>query len=137
MYLSKRINNYKEINLEFIINKNIFGLSNTAIKLKNLKKFNLPNNLIALDWYIFSKLLVEGKKAIFTNKTITFYRQHKNNIIGMKKMNNKLLKKILKVKKKHYRAISKISNYFKIKLNKLKNQENNKKIDYPVWWEQN
>ena len=137
MYLSKRINNYKEINLEFIVNKNIFGLSNTAIKLKNLKKFNLPNNLIALDWYIFSKLLVEGKKAIFTNKTITFYRQHKNNIIGMKKMNNKLLKKSLIVKKKHYRALSKISNYFKIKLNKLKNQENNKKIDYPVWWEQN
>ena len=55
----------------------------------------------------------------------------------MKKMNNKLLKKSLIVKKKHYRALSKISNYFKIKLNKLKNQENNKKIDYPLWWEQN
>ena len=137
MYFSKRINNYKEINLEFIVNKNIFGLSNTAIKLKNLKKFNLPNYLIALDWYIFSKLLVEGKKAIFTNKTITFYRQHKNNFVGMKTMTSELLKKSIIVKKKHYRALSKISNYFKIKLHKLKNQESSrKKIDHPLWWEQ-
>ena len=137
MYLSKRINNYKKIDLAFIVNKNIFGLSNTAIKLKNLKKFNLPNYLIAADWYIFSKLLAEGKKAIFTNKTITFYRQHKNNIAGMKKMSNEFLKKSLIVKKKHYKALSKISNNFKKKLDKFKNQDNNKKkINYPLWWEQ-
>lgn len=137
MYLSKRINNYKKINLEFIENRNIFGLSNTAIKLKNLKKFYTPTNPIAFDWYFFSKLLLEGKKAIFTNKTITFYRQHKNNIVGMKKMSNKFLKKNLIVKKKHYKALSKICNNFKKKLDQFKNQDNNKKkINYPLWWEQ-
>ena len=61
MYFSNRLINYQIINLDFIKNKNIFGFSNTAINLQNLEKVELSNELIALDWYLFSKFLISGK----------------------------------------------------------------------------
>lgn len=137
MYLSNRIKNCQKIDFEFIKNKNIFGLSNTAIRLRDLKKIKFPKDLIALDWYIFSKFLMNGKKAIFTNKTISYYRQHEENIIGLKQFDKLSFKKALNVKIKHYKALSKLNMCFDLELNKLYRQKyTKKKINYPLWWEQ-
>ena len=88
-YLSNRLKNLDIIDLEFIKDKNIFGMSNTAIKLKGLKKVSFDNTINAVDWYFFKKMLKKGCKGIFTNETETFYRQHKNNTIGLQVKNNK------------------------------------------------
>ncbi|MDQ7060728.1 MAG: glycosyltransferase [Sulfurimonas sp.] len=64
-YISNRIENNSIINIEFIRDKNIFGLSNTAILLKNLDKISLYDDLIAVDWYIFTLLLLGSKKSNF------------------------------------------------------------------------
>ena len=88
-YLSNRLKNLGVIDFEFIKDKNIFGMSNTAIKLKNIKKVSFNCNIIAVDWYFFKSLLRKGCKAIFTNETETFYRQYKNNTIGLHVKNNK------------------------------------------------
>jgi glycosyltransferase involved in cell wall biosynthesis len=136
-YLSQRLKNYQKIDFEFIRNKNIFGLSNTAIKLRDLSKVELPENLVALDWYIFSKFLMDGKKAIFTNETISYYRQHDNNTIGLKELDELSFKIGLNVKIQHYKALNKIHDNFEVDLNMLLHKDfAKKKIDFPLWWEQ-
>ena len=87
-YLSHRLNNLDVVNFEFITNKNIFGMSNTAVKLKNISKVTFDNKIIAVDWYFFKILLKQGLKAIFTNETVSFYRQHENNIVGLSNEDN-------------------------------------------------
>ena len=88
-YLSNRLKNLDKVDIEFIKDKNIFGMSNTAIKLKKIKKVSFNDKIVAVDWFFFKKLLKKGLKAIFTNETESFYRQHKNNTIGLKIRNNK------------------------------------------------
>lgn len=82
-YISHRVNNLSTIDLEFIKDKNIFGMTNTGLKLKNIKKVNFKDTIIAVDWYLFQNMLTQGLKALFTNETISYYRQYENNIVGL------------------------------------------------------
>jgi hypothetical protein len=88
-YLSNRLKNLDIIDYEFIKDKNIFGMSNTAIKLKNISKVIFDDNIIPIDWFFFRAILKQGLKALFTNETETFYRQHKNNTVGLRVKNDK------------------------------------------------
>ena len=88
-YISHRVNNLDKIDVEFVKDKNIFGMSNTAIKLKNISKVTFDHETVAVDWYFFKNLLAQGLKAIFTNETESYYRQHENNEIGLTIKDNK------------------------------------------------
>lgn len=147
-YISNRISNNAEIDLEFIKNKNIFGMSNTAIKTKIIKNIDFNSKLIALDWYIFSILLLQNNKAVFTNDTETYYRQYENNTIGIGKTSKESILKGIFVKTKHYELLSKIDTQYE-SLYKEMNELNNKikdikyldklldqEIEYPLWWEE-
>jgi len=111
-YLSEKIKNNSIVKLEFVTNKNIFGLSNTAIKIKNLKKLKFNKNLIAVDWYFFSYCLLNGYSAIFTNETRTFYRQHELNTVGISCFTKDNIIKGINAKYYHYFEMSKLSNDF-------------------------
>ena len=82
-YLSHRLKNLDIVDFEFIKDKNIFGMTNTAIKLKNIVKITFDNKIVAVDWCFFQILLAQGLRAIFTNETVSFYRQYENNTIGL------------------------------------------------------
>jgi hypothetical protein len=87
-YFSHRIKNNSVIDYEFIKNKNICGLSNTAINLDIVnKKVEFPKAIIAVDWYLFKSLL-KNYNALFTNEIVTYYRQYENNTIGLKNDGN-------------------------------------------------
>lgn len=88
-YLSKRLKNLDVVDPKFIEDKNIFGMSNTAVKLESIRKVTFDDKIIAVDWFFFKKILNQGCKAIFTNETESFYRQHKNNTLGLFIKNNK------------------------------------------------
>jgi len=90
-YFSNRLKNNQIIDYNFIINKNILGLSNTAINLKILDKVLINRNEVAVDWFIFKNLLKLDYKAIFTNEIITYYRQHYNNTLGLKEEGGEFL----------------------------------------------
>lgn len=90
-YLSNRLSNYTEIDYDYIKNKNIFGLSNTALNVNILERVKFDKDLIALDWFLYKSLLRKGNSAIFTNETITYYRQHNNNTVGLKSNNGDYL----------------------------------------------
>ncbi len=87
-YISNRIKNNSIINIDFIKNKNIFGLTNTAINMSKIDKVDFDNKIVAVDWYLFQSLLGQGLKAIFTNETVSYYRQYKDNRIGLKIIDN-------------------------------------------------
>ncbi|MBE0514842.1 glycosyltransferase [Sulfurimonas sp.] len=136
-YLSHRLENLEVVDFEFIKDKNIFGLSNTAIKLKGMRKIAIPDDLIAVDWYLFSMLLIEGKKAVFTNETISYYRQHQQNTVGLKKLDKASFEKGVEVKQKHYKDLNDKSNQFSLELKRLSNIkfDDMKSINNPLWWE--
>jgi len=89
-----------------ITNRNLFGLGNTAAKVIKLKDLFIPKEIIAVDWWIFSILLLNKYKGGFIKEAITYYRQHNNNFIGIsKKLNKTILQKGIKVKQIHYKSL--------------------------------
>jgi glycosyltransferase involved in cell wall biosynthesis len=153
-YLSQRLVNLSTINYEFVTDKNIFGFSNTALKLELLKnKVTFNKELIAVDWYFFSNLLQAGHKGIFTNESMTFYRIYESNAVGLSTDTNiQKLEKGINAKICHYKALSKLDGKYLslyIKLVDLKakllNYEYKKKyidaikglnMKMPLWWEE-
>lgn len=149
---SKRLKNKQVIDFNFIKDKNIFGLSNTAINLSivSLNDINFNDKLIAVDWYFFSLLLLKGNRAKFISNIITFYRQHDNNTVGISRFTKEKIKFILKVKSIHYELmLGKHSDYNKLLedvnlyLNEMLNEKelelalfnNLNNIEFPLWWE--
>lgn len=88
-YITNRVDNNSKVEFDFIKDKNIFGLSNTALNMKILKTVNFDKDLIAIDWCLYKDLLANKNTAVFTNKTTTYYRQHKDNTIGLQVVNGK------------------------------------------------
>ncbi|MBE7639227.1 hypothetical protein GUB10_02680 [Salegentibacter sp. BLCTC] len=138
-----------EFDHEFLIDKNIVGLGNTAIRKKLLEyEIKRSNLTIAVDWFIFYQLLCQyNKTAFFTGKCTTIYRQHQNNIAGLNnaKSVEKLLE-ILKVKSSHYLALNQIGLSFKAEVENTENLKNriilnNKPLQFEadmefLWWEE-
>lgn len=154
LYMSNRVSNLSQIEYDFIIDKNIFGLSNTAIKSKCLNEdVFFEADLIAVDWFLFSYLLGKGCNAIFTNEAVTFYRQHADNMAGLScEVDALKVRQAIKVKLCHFKSLSKIHDenlrdlYLKLSTlkDKLSDYEFEKEyvakikslnIAYPLWWE--
>ena len=147
-YISKRYSNNTLITIDDIKNKNIFGLSNTAVRVDKIEICCFDTRLIAVDWYLYSMLLLKKQSAVFTNDTLTFYRQHDLNTIGMGEITKKSLLKEVLVKNIHYSLLSKVDVQYKILLERvLKIEEKLKTINeseisdlksfcsHPLWWE--
>ena len=151
-YFSNRLPDLRKIDLEFIRDKNIFGLSNTAIRTESILFKLTSKSVVAYDWYFFSKLLFHHSgKAIFTSGTTTIYRQYRNNTIGIGLRDEASIINNLKIKIEHYRALGEINGYpgllkaylslyDDLKDNNIKKEEYiryiyDSKIDYPLWFE--
>lgn len=124
-YFAKK-NNPKIINsFNQLVNKNFCGLSNTAINLKtiNLDFLLIPQNLIAVDWWIFSLLSMKGYKGYYLDDAYTYYRQHESNTVGgLCNTNEKHLLRGLHVKKEQYKLLLK---YYPSNLDSIINKELN------------
>lgn len=135
-YISNRMNNFYEVSLDDLLDKNFMGLSNTALNTNILKDITIPKDIMAVDWYIFSILLFHGARSVFTNKCLTWYRQHENNLIGIKQVDK--LKKNADVKKMHYDALMKYDILFSDMLVKHRNKDSmiEDNVLFPLWWEE-
>lgn len=93
--------------LNLILDKNVIGMSNSAVKTRCLENIQIPSAIIAVDWYLFSVLLINNKKGKFIQDSITYYRQHNSNLIGANSLLTKeRLLKGIRVKKIHYFSLS-------------------------------
>lgn len=106
-YLSGRFLNAQVLGYPDMLDKNIFGFTNTAIRVSCLKKnMTFSKSLIAIDWNLFARLLLSGAKAVFTNETTTFYRVHKDNMAGLGRDDERSILKALAVKLAQYKDLS-------------------------------
>lgn len=105
-YKKFNISNYMH-DLNLILDKNVIGLSNSSVNTNCLQNIHIPSDIIAVDWYLYSLLLINDRKGKFIKDSKTYYRQHTLNLVGM---NNLLTERRLltgiKVKKTHYLYLS-------------------------------
>ena len=107
-YLSQRLNNSQLVNAGFITDKNIFGMSNTALRTEILHNFSEIPDVIAFDWYFFAELLEEtGVSARFTTGCHTNYRQYEMNLAGLNKRDESYILRGIQVKLSQYKQLSK------------------------------
>lgn len=137
-----------EITLEYIIDKNLCGFSNTALNIKKIYPIVLPEEIKIVDWYFFTNLLIRGFSIGFEQQALTYYRQHDNNAIGITYKNIEGFKRMIKLKIQHYEYLlqssscqdfekrlldtKRLLSYNDEELNQIikKNTINN-----PLWWE--
>lgn len=106
-------------NISDMVDKNLFGLSNSAIASAELRDIYIPREIIAVDWWIFSILLLKGCKGGFIANAKTYYRQSDQNIVGVRtKLNAKRLQIGVKVKLIHYKNIINYCNQSKLEKEK-------------------
>jgi hypothetical protein len=152
-YLSERINNEQVLNLDFILDKNILGFSNTAIRIDKNVTVSIDRDAVAADWLFFTTyLLLSPGEICYTDQTKTFYRQHSGNIVGIGSITSDKIKHAVKVKSLHYNALKDKGYLFKElgdKFSKLDHQLRDEKfsqayvnhifslnIKNPLWWEE-
>ena len=91
-----------------ILDRNVMGLTNSGINLLQVRIPNIPDDIVAIDWFLFSSILLQGIEAKFVRETVTYYRQDENNTVGMtNSINEKKIKFFLFVKKLHYTELIK------------------------------
>ncbi|HEY3389502.1 MAG TPA: glycosyltransferase family A protein [Prolixibacteraceae bacterium] len=146
----KILGKFSKIDLNFILDKNLFGLSNVACRTQFLKDIVIPPQIIAVDWFIFTKAIQANARACFTANTKTYYRQWADNIIGIDKTSEKAIKTGVKAKYFHYKNLEDFDVRFAQNLtwlqNLIENIENSsfdnylnkvRKSNVPTtfWWE--
>lgn len=147
-YFSHSVNSNTVFDTEFIKYKNLFGFSNTTIRVSSLSPICFPKDLKIVDWYFFTLLLNKGQMAKFLPVPLTYYRQHSGNMIGLSSYTIDVFKVQLQFKKKHYSyfrdnipGYSTLYNQM-LSLEQLNDEEiaNHIKINqsitsHPLWWE--
>lgn len=96
--------------IEDICDYNFLGMSNTAIKINKLtfdKVYSFfEGDQPIFDWYLYSRLLIDGAKGKYVEGAITFYRYHENNLVGDQDANKEIIKREIEVKKRHYYSLA-------------------------------
>ena len=130
-YFSHRIKDGMQIRLEEILTKNFMGFSNTAVRAECLKNIILADTT-AVDWYLFSRLLAKGSKAVFCAEPLTNYRQHANNMAFF--AGNKDHR--AEVKRVHYQFLARDCPELVSVIDCLKKIASDcGVVKYPFWWE--
>lgn len=127
-------------NAEYILEYNYLGLSNTAINMGYMTD-NFIESLVeckshVFDWYLFTRLLLNGIEGELIPNAITYYRLYGDNYVGIPTMTRNMIDKEIYVKTEHYKLLSKYDDNYKILFNAYKNKEydiNNGKEKY-FWW---
>ncbi|OGT07437.1 MAG: hypothetical protein A2103_04170 [Gammaproteobacteria bacterium GWF2_41_13] len=132
IYFSRRIKDRSQICLEEIFTKNFMGFSNTAVRAECLKDIILADT-IAVDWYLFSRLLARGARAVFCAEPLTNYRQHADNMatfVGDKS-------KRAEVKLVHYQSLKRDCPELISAIDRLgkRTDELEVVVTNPFWWE--
>jgi len=154
-YFSNRIRGETIITQKQLLNANMMGLSNTAATdkvLTTVVKQIESREIIALDWLLWTKALLNNYKALFTATTVTNYRVYSENIAGLPQpLNRESVIHGVAIKEKHYSRLSKYGDEYRelhnifYEVNKKIKQESwldeyvaalqAHKIKHPMWWE--
>lgn len=105
-YFSKEIPADRWIDADFLKDKNIFGMSNTAIRLDALNEdIQIPETPI-VDWLLFTTLLLKGLNAKYIADSMVNYRQYSSNMIGITKYDVTSFRRLTGLKLNHYKLLT-------------------------------
>lgn len=152
-YLSQRLSDAQSISFAEIKDKNICGLGNTAVNIAALpQNLDFNEDIQAIDWVLFSRMLLAGSSAIFSNESFIYYRQHSANSIGIKDLTQERLQRGINIKYRHYQSLNQDYGVFEkevLEMDALKKYTSSKEnlteyfnkilslnIDTPFWWEE-
>lgn len=148
-YFSKEIPEDRWIDADFLKDKNIFGMSNTAIRLDALtEEIHIPETTI-VDWLLFTTLLLKGLKAKYITDSMVNYRQYSFNMIGINRFDVASFRRLAGLKSNHYRLLTDVGyNQYESLIQKsesLLNLTDNEiesiinrelaKHQQPLWWQ--
>ncbi len=89
-----------------LLDRNFIGLSNSALNLSTADGIAIPSTIIAVDWWIYSLLVIRGLRGKFLPEASTFYRQHTGNMIGLaQQLTVDSLRMGVSVKLAHYASL--------------------------------
>ena len=97
-----------------LMNSNFLGLGGLTLNLRKLDFANIhiPDDILAVDWFLPTRILLDGGKGREIKGAYSFYRQHSDSFIGIKfKLTDGNFFQGVKVKKAHY-------NYFATRKNR-------------------
>ncbi len=142
------------VSCEHIRTANCMGLTNTALRVKNIPLYidRIPENIIAFDWALFGLCLHAGARGVFTKKTVTYYRQHGDNLASPHSFTEEQILRGVQVKRDHYQMLSRfyeeyisLSDLFEKLLAQLQSDETLRRkycqavrkhaLAMPLWWE--
>lgn len=124
-----------------IIDYNFLGMSNTAIRVSALSD-NFIESFVecksyVFDWYLHTRLLLNGIKGRKAKNTSTYYRIYENNFVGIQKKSEEAVKKEIEVKTAHYEMLKDYSPAFLEKFQKYFNSKimkNENAVEKDFWW---
>ena len=152
-YLRHRLGVEFVIQTPFILDKNVIGLGNTAVRKTALQDLPIPSDTIAVDWMIFTDMLLKGKRAVFKSDALSYYRQHEENTAGLKNPSKEKIRKSLVVQlqnasffagrstkhRLHLGSLNELDDYLseeKNNINIYKQKVEEILPEYPLWWEE-
>lgn len=143
---SDKIKDLFEFDDTFIKRKNIVGIGNSGIRKDILNtKITYSSMPKVADWFMFYQLMYLGKfKALFTTQCQTLYRQHEDNMAGVKNFDKDRLDYVIMVKLSHYQGLKDVGfqveddiNELNLLQSKIKNITNMPAIKQNLfWWEE-
>jgi len=104
-YFNKELSAPQWIKPEFLMDKNIFGMSNTAIRLSAITDAISIPDIPIVDWYLFTLLLQRGLRAKYITESLVDYRQYSDNMIGINRFDVASFKRLTKHKNNHYKLL--------------------------------
>lgn len=124
-----------------IIDYNFLGMSNTAIKVSELSDDFIESlyecKSYVFDWYLHTRLLLNGIKGRKAVNTATYYRIYENNFVGIQKKSDEAVKKEIEVKTAHYEMLKDYSHAFMVRFQKYSNgkiMKNENAVEKDFWW---
>ena len=149
-YFQKRIPANTRFDFEAIRECNFIGFTNSSVRASKIPIIDFPDHITALDWALFSTLLLQGSTAFFTSETTTSYFIHEKSHYDLlcKDPESAIYK--AQVRLQHYDYLSSIGFAFKREYEQneallhnltsgiapdfydLKPSSNS---EYPLWWD--
>jgi hypothetical protein len=78
-------------------------MSNTAVRISVIPDAAFQSkNVMAFDWFFYTSILANGALARVSSKTVTYYRQHANNIAAIRNPTDCDIVRGLKIKRDHF-----------------------------------
>ncbi|MBI3519738.1 MAG: hypothetical protein HY062_10330 [Bacteroidetes bacterium] len=105
-----KINDLSKFDVTYILKKNIVGIGNSGIR-KDVLKVKIAYSSLpkVADWFMFYQLMCLGNfKVLFTSRCQTLYRQHQDNMAGVKEFNKQRLEYVIDVKLSHYYGLMEV-----------------------------